>query len=133
MEKAVSAADANRQFSKLLRTVQNGQSVTVTSHGKPVARITPVSGDDRSAKAARSVLFSRLKRGRVVKAAVLNWRDASAVMETSAAVIVNATDLASDPIMVFRFGIRSCSPRRRRPSADCCCPKICRKASRGGV
>ena len=30
------------------------------------------------------------------RAAVLSWRDAYAVMETSAAVMVNATDLASD-------------------------------------
>jgi len=30
------------------------------------------------------------------RAAVLSWRDAYAVVETSAAVIVNATDLASD-------------------------------------
>ena len=37
MDKAVSAADANRRFSELLRTVKKGQSVVVTSHGKPVA------------------------------------------------------------------------------------------------
>ncbi len=42
MEKAVSAADANRRFSELLRTVKKGRSVIVTSHGKPVAKITPV-------------------------------------------------------------------------------------------
>ncbi len=30
------------------------------------------------------------------QAAVLSWRDAYAVMETSAAVLINATDLASD-------------------------------------
>jgi prevent-host-death family protein len=68
MDKAVSAADANRRFSELLRTVQKGRSVIVTSHGKPVARITPVNGDDRAAEGARSALFSRLKRERPVKA-----------------------------------------------------------------
>jgi predicted nucleic acid-binding protein len=36
------------------------------------------------------------RRPRRARAAVLSWRDAYAVMETSAAVIVNATDLASD-------------------------------------
>jgi prevent-host-death family protein len=68
MDKAVSAADANRRFSELLRTVKQGRSVVVTSHGKPVAKITPVAEDDRAAGAARSALFARLRRERVVKA-----------------------------------------------------------------
>jgi hypothetical protein len=34
MEKAVSAADANRKFSKLLRIVSEGHSYVATSHGK---------------------------------------------------------------------------------------------------
>ena len=67
MDKAVSAADANRRFSELIRTVQKGRSVIVTSHGKAVARITPVLGDDRAAAAARSALFARLKGERAVK------------------------------------------------------------------
>ena len=64
MEKAVSAADANRRFSELLRTVKKGRSVLVTSHGKPVARVTPVIEDERAAEAARSALFARLRKGR---------------------------------------------------------------------
>ena len=42
MEKAVSAADANRKFSKLLRTIREGHSYVVTSHGKAVAKIVPI-------------------------------------------------------------------------------------------
>lgn len=42
MDKAVSAADANRRFSELLRTVKKGGSAIGTSHGKPVAKIMPV-------------------------------------------------------------------------------------------
>ena len=68
MNKAVSAADANRRFSELLRTVKTGRSVVVTSHGKPVARISPASGDERVAEAARTALFARLRRERVVNA-----------------------------------------------------------------
>ena len=68
VNKAVSAADANRRFSELLRTVKQGRSVVVTSHGKPVARITPVVEDDRAAAGARSALFARLRKERVVKA-----------------------------------------------------------------
>ena len=67
MDKEVSAADANRRFSEILRTVKRGRSVVVTSHGKPVAKITPVIEDDRAAKGARSALFARLRRERVVK------------------------------------------------------------------
>ena len=66
MDKAVSAADANRRFSELLRTVKKGRSVVVTSHGKPVAKITPVVEDERAAEGARSALLARLRRGRAV-------------------------------------------------------------------
>jgi prevent-host-death family protein len=68
MNKAVSAADANRRFSELLRTVKAGRSVVVTSHGKPVAKIAPVIEDDRAAAGARSALFARLRKERVVNA-----------------------------------------------------------------
>jgi prevent-host-death family protein len=67
MDKAVSAAEANRRFSELLRTVKKGRSVIVTSHGKPVAKITPVIEDERAAEGARSALFARLRREKVVK------------------------------------------------------------------
>jgi prevent-host-death family protein len=68
MNKKVSAADANRRFSKLLRTAENGRSVVVASHGKPVAKISPVVADNRVAEAARSALFARLRRERAVNA-----------------------------------------------------------------
>jgi prevent-host-death family protein len=67
MDKTVSAANANRRFSEVLRSVQNGRSVVVTSYGKPVAKITPVSGNDRVAEGARSALFARLKKEKPVK------------------------------------------------------------------
>ncbi len=66
MDKAVSAADANRRFSELLRTVKKGRIVIVTSHGKPVARIMPVVEDERATAGARSALFARLRTERVV-------------------------------------------------------------------
>jgi prevent-host-death family protein len=68
MDKAVSAADANRRFSELLRTVKKGQSVIVTSHGKPVAKIMPFVEDEQAAAAARAALFARLRAERAVKA-----------------------------------------------------------------
>lgn len=72
MEKAVSAADANRKFSLILRGVREGQSYVVTSHGRPVARIVPVeSGESTGATVgagARSALLARLKRQPVTNA-----------------------------------------------------------------
>jgi prevent-host-death family protein len=68
MDKAVSAADANRRFSELLRTVKKGRSVIVTSHGKPVAKITAVVEDERAAEKARTALFARLRSERAVNA-----------------------------------------------------------------
>jgi prevent-host-death family protein len=61
MEKPVSAADANREFSRLLRDVKKGQSFIVTSHGKPVAKIAPVGEHQRFAEKARALLLARLR------------------------------------------------------------------------
>ena len=69
MEKAISAADANRKFSQLLRDVREGRSYVVTSHGRPVARIAPVQtkSSGSAAARARSSLLDRLRRQPVVK------------------------------------------------------------------
>lgn len=67
MDEAVSAADANRNFSTLLRHVREGRSYVVTSHGKPVARIVPIDRDERTAEAAKAVLLARLAKTPVVK------------------------------------------------------------------
>jgi len=67
MERSISAAEANRRFSDLLGTVKKGRSVVVTSHGKPVAKIIPVAKDEPVAAAARSALFARLRKERVMK------------------------------------------------------------------
>ncbi len=67
MDDTVSAADANRSFSGLLRRVREGRSVIVTSHGRPVAKIVPIGErDDRAAQGARTALFARLRDERVV-------------------------------------------------------------------
>jgi prevent-host-death family protein len=62
MEEAVSAAEANRKFSLLLRGVRDGHSYVVTSHGRPVARIVPATGHEDVTVGARAVLLSRLER-----------------------------------------------------------------------
>jgi prevent-host-death family protein len=67
MERAISAADANRKFSQVLRDVRQGQSYVVTSHGKAVARIAPLQENGASTAGARASLLSRLKAERIVK------------------------------------------------------------------
>lgn len=61
-ERAVTAAEANRRFSHLLRDVrQDGARFLVTSHGTPVARIIPTDGDDgTAAERAKTALLHRL-------------------------------------------------------------------------
>ena len=39
--RSISAAEANRSFSKLLADVKRGETVTITSHGEPVAKLVP--------------------------------------------------------------------------------------------
>ena len=42
----VTATEAHRQFSRLLREVQAGGRITITKNGRPVAALVPV-GDER--------------------------------------------------------------------------------------
>ena len=55
---AVSAADANRNFSRLLGDVKRGQSVTITSHGRPVARLVPIDSETERHEKARAELLA---------------------------------------------------------------------------
>lgn len=59
MEKYVTAAEANRQFSRLLREVREGDTVVITSHGKPVARLSPAPA--KGSEAAKHELLERLR------------------------------------------------------------------------
>ncbi len=65
MEESISAAEANRRFSALLRGVRDGSTYVITSHGRAVARIVPAGPvDDRAG--ARTALFKRLASVTVV-------------------------------------------------------------------
>ena len=64
MDHRVSAAEANRSFSRILRDVREGRSYLVTSHGRPVARIVPAETSDEAAEAAWKKVLSRLERQR---------------------------------------------------------------------
>ncbi|MDI9405894.1 MAG: type II toxin-antitoxin system prevent-host-death family antitoxin [Chitinophagaceae bacterium] len=56
----MSASEANRSFSALLRQVAQGRSFTVHSHGRPVANLTPVREGTPPQAAARRALLARL-------------------------------------------------------------------------
>lgn len=61
--KTVTAADANRQFSSVLRDVSQGEIFTVVSRGRPVATIAPVkSADDAQRRASKTALIMRLRK-----------------------------------------------------------------------
>ena len=69
MDETVSAAEANREFSRLLRGVRAGRSFVVTSHGKPIARLVPADHHPEEASGARRALLSRLESQPLVPAA----------------------------------------------------------------
>jgi len=66
MASSISAAEANRNFSHVLRRVRDGHSIVVTSHGRPVAKLVPVEGSDHVVRGARAALFERLRAAPVV-------------------------------------------------------------------
>jgi prevent-host-death family protein len=59
--KAVSASEANRQFSQVLREVAAGESFVVVSRGTAVARIVPADVERRQREVARKLLVDRLR------------------------------------------------------------------------
>ena len=59
--KTMAAAEANRNFSAVLREVARGEQVLVVARGRPVARISPVHMAASEREAARMVLLARLQ------------------------------------------------------------------------
>jgi prevent-host-death family protein len=59
--KSLSSADANRNFSAVLREVSQGEEILVISRGKPVAKITKVDVKEKTRAAAKNTLLQRLQ------------------------------------------------------------------------
>lgn len=59
--KTLTAAEANRQFSRVLREVGQGETFTVVSRGTPVATILPINAGGSQRDMARAALLDRLK------------------------------------------------------------------------
>ncbi len=60
VDEVIAAAEANRQFSRILREVAAGHRFLVTARGRPVARIVPADPDDAARVAAREALLRHL-------------------------------------------------------------------------
>ncbi len=58
MDRAVTASEANRNFSEVLRHVEHGDVVAVTRHGRVVAHIVP-SDDSREIERKRRAAAMR--------------------------------------------------------------------------
>lgn len=63
---SIGAYEAKTHLPRLLNRIARGESLTITRHGRPVARLVPVADDDRerARQAARRIVErrSRLKR-----------------------------------------------------------------------
>jgi len=59
--KTITAANANRGFSNLLREIRKGEEIMVLSRGKPVAKITSVNSEALQKRSMKNLLLSRLK------------------------------------------------------------------------
>jgi len=66
MDHTISAAEANRSFSQLLRNVRSGETYVVTAHDKPVARIIPWESENVGRAGAREALLRRLESQEVL-------------------------------------------------------------------
>ncbi len=60
--KTITATDANRRFSAVLREVSQGEILTIVSRGKPVATIGPVKTDSPNRQIAKKNLIKRLRK-----------------------------------------------------------------------
>lgn len=69
--KTISVSEANRHFSQLLRDVEQGETVLITSRSRPVATLSPAPVD-RDRQAAHKALIARL-RARPTTGQRLEW------------------------------------------------------------
>ncbi len=73
----IQASEAKTHFLRLLDEVERGETVIITRHGKPVARVVPEIAIDsaRKARAAASILEIRKRTKPVSLQEILAARD----------------------------------------------------------
>ncbi len=61
MSRTVGAFEAKNRLSELLQLVENGEEITITKHGRPVARLVP-AGQRDPAKVKEAIEWLRKTR-----------------------------------------------------------------------
>ena len=75
--KRIQASQAKAQFAELLDQVERGETVVITRHGKPIARLVREE-DERRADALRAMAeIKELRKtaGQATVEEILAWRD----------------------------------------------------------
>lgn len=60
--KTITATEANRRFSELLREASKGTWVTITSHDRAIARIGPATSEASDKELAKQRLLERVRQ-----------------------------------------------------------------------
>jgi prevent-host-death family protein len=73
----IQASEAKTRFLRILDEVERGETVVITRHGKPIARISPEAGGERARfeRAKASVLAIRQRTQPVSLEEILSARD----------------------------------------------------------
>jgi prevent-host-death family protein len=74
----VGTYQAKTMLSRLLERVRAGETVVITSRGRPVARLVPAEpegGERLAAAAVQRILERRRRMPRVSRDEILRWRD----------------------------------------------------------
>jgi len=58
----IGAFEAKNRLSELLVAVENGEEVTITRHGRPVAKLVPFTAHDQARVAAAIAELRRLRQ-----------------------------------------------------------------------
>ena len=70
----IGAFEAKNKLGQLLDLVEQGEEVTITRHGKPVARLAPV-GALRNREEARAALAHIRERAEALKLGRFDWTE----------------------------------------------------------
>lgn len=70
----IGAYEAKTHLPRLLERVARGETLTITRHGRPIARLVPVEIDDRerAAQAARRIEERRKRLGQATVAELID-------------------------------------------------------------
>lgn len=58
----ISTYDAKARFSNMLDRVEHGEELTITRHGKPIARILPVNNEQLALQRASAIARMMIRR-----------------------------------------------------------------------